>query len=117
MPEHHAAALMALLLDLTHTLSVGVLGRERFGANADDLLLLCAVGAGRPSSAHKLADQAGIPRPTVVRKLGELEAAGLVQRLDGGRYMLAPGVMDSQGAAQAMEAARRRVVAVAGRLG
>lgn len=115
------AAILHLVLDLTRILSAGVLRRKRFGASADYMLLLCAVGVGelegRPLTAHKLADQAGIPRPSVVRKLAEMEATGLVHRLKGGAYTLAPGVLDSPEAVAALRAAAKRVTAVAGVLG
>jgi IclR family acetate operon transcriptional repressor len=44
-----------------------------------------------PASLAELANRAGVPKPTVHRWLGTLEAAGLVQRTpDGRHYELAP---------------------------
>jgi hypothetical protein len=82
-------------MDLMRILSKGLLGKERFAANADDLLLVAAVFVGQEEGktmpAAKFAAYAGLPRPTAVRKLKELEAAGIVTALDGGRYVLADG--------------------------
>lgn len=73
-------------------ISRDMLHDDRFGARADDVVLVCAIfvgqGEGKPMTATKLAEYAGMPRPTVVRKLRELECAGLVRMLDGKRAIL-----------------------------
>ncbi|WP_418116772.1 MarR family transcriptional regulator [Variovorax sp. 350MFTsu5.1] len=83
---------MRLMLDLMRSLSMQVLRKERFGAHGGDVLLICAVTIGhiehKPMAAHKLAQYAGLTRPTAVRRLERLEAMGLVRRGDGGTYTL-----------------------------
>lgn len=112
---------MRLLLDLTRVLSAGLLGQDRFGASADDLLLVAAVAVGeaegKPLSAWKLAEQAGIPRPSVVRKLTELEAIGLVRKVEATRWGMGPGVLDRPEAMKALQEAAKRVAVAAGRVG
>lgn len=61
--------------------------QSHFGTRAGDLLLRSAIYVGtvegRPLTVAKLATYVGIPRPTVVRRLRELERRGLVVRIDG----------------------------------
>jgi DNA-binding transcriptional ArsR family regulator len=75
--------LARLVISLTRTASTEYVGTERVGSQADDVLLLAAVfigqAEGKPMTAHKLSDFIGMPRPTVVRKLRELQTAGLVE--------------------------------------
>lgn len=71
-----------LMLRLTSLISAHRLGDKNHGSRADDVMLLCAIFVGqhenRPMTASKLAQYVGIPRPTVVRKLQAMKAAGLV---------------------------------------
>ena len=121
MTNEQRATILRLVLDLTRTLAAGLLGQDRFGASADDLLLVAAVAVGeaegKPLSAWKLAEQAGIPRPSVVRKLGELEALGLVRKVEATRWGLGPGVLDRPEARKALQEAAKRVAVAAGRVG
>lgn len=121
MTEEQRTTILRLVLDLARILSAGLLGQERFGASADDLLLVTAVAVGeaegKPLSAWKLAEQAGIPRPSVVRKLTELEAIGLVRKVDATRWGLGPGVLDRPDASNALQEAAKRVAVAAGRVG
>lgn len=118
--QGQSATVLRLLLELTRTLSAGLLREDRFAANADDLLLMCAVYVGqvegKPMTAAKLAAYAGMARPTAIRKLGELQARGLVQPLDRRRYALTLKAMGTPEARRAVQAAARRVVAAAGAL-
>lgn len=70
--------------------------RTRFGMESSDTLLLASVMIGtidgRHMTAAKLADYAGIPRPTVVRRLEFLVSLGLVQALPGRRFAIPPQV-------------------------
>lgn len=83
---------MRHVLDTMRTLSMRLLGQARFGANASDVLLLCAVAVGhleaKPMGAMKVAAYCGIPRPTCMRRLGVLQRAGLVERDRHKRYTL-----------------------------
>lgn len=118
--QAHCAHVMRLAMDVMRVLSLGLLGDSRFAARADDVLLLAAVyigqAEGKPMPAAKLAEYAGMARPTAVRKLKELEGAGIVIALDGGRYVLTDGRMDTQEAAQAVATAVRRVASAAAAL-
>lgn len=80
------------------------LGTDMAGSVADDVLLVIAIFIGqaerRPMTAAKLADYAGMPRATVVRKLRELKARGLVELTDGHatlptEKLNAPGLTDA----------------------
>jgi len=61
----------------------------KFGSRADDLVLCCAIfvgeAEGKPMTAAKLADYAGIPRPTVARKLREMIGTGVITLSAGGQ--------------------------------
>ena len=83
------AADLRALLDAMRHLSMGLLGHEQFGQHARDLVLLAAL-AGGPLTPHKASEICGIPRGTVARRLKHLEAHGLVQRGERGRYRLTP---------------------------
>lgn len=105
-----------LLLDILRDFGASQLKTERFGTHSDDLLLHAALfigqAEGRPMTAAKLATYAGLARPSVVRRLNEWSAAGLVER-QGAGYVLPLAIVNSKGARQAAEAAQRRVVAAA----
>lgn len=63
---------------------------DNLASNSDLLLLCMAVGVGqmegKPMSALKLAQYIGMPRPTAMRKLAELQALGLIQRPTRSKY-------------------------------
>jgi DNA-binding transcriptional ArsR family regulator len=83
-----------LMLELLKLPTQMHLGTGNYGSKCDDVLLMCAILIGqiekRPMTAGKLADYAGLPRPTVVRKLREFERAGMVEMVNGA----AVGVID-----------------------
>lgn len=68
------------LLDITANT---FLGSDRPVSSADDIFLLGAVFVGqaenRPMTATKLAHYTKVPRPTVVRKIADLKAKGIVE--------------------------------------
>lgn len=72
---------------------------ERFGACADDGILCSAIfigqAEGKPMGPSKLAYYAGMPRPSVVRKLRKMEAAGYVERDADGCYLLPYSILNS----------------------
>jgi IclR helix-turn-helix domain len=73
--------------------------QEYSGAHTADLLICSAVylgtTAGRPMTAAKLAAYVGIPRPTVIRHLRELERRRLVEHIDG-LWRTAPNLMQQR---------------------
>jgi len=107
-----------LLIDLTRALGTGLLQTDRFGTRAEDLLILCGLCVGqaedRPMAAHKLAEYIGQARPTVIRRLNRLEAAGLVRRVRPGGWVLTDELLSSSGFKRAMREVERRV-SVAGK--
>jgi DNA-binding transcriptional ArsR family regulator len=71
-----------LLLDMARLIATAFLDSEYPASDADALLLCMAIYIGqceqRPMTAGKLAEFIGMPRPTVTRKLADLEMRGLV---------------------------------------
>ena len=114
MDTKKTAELLRLVLDPMRTLSIGLVGQDRFATHADDLLLIAAVfigqSEGKPMTAAKLAEYVGLPRPTAIRKLKRFQVRGTVKRIDRGRFVLASGVMDTHKAMRALDAASKRVV-------
>jgi DNA-binding IclR family transcriptional regulator len=86
--------ILRLWLDLTRQIHQGAdpTRPQRFGARAGRLLIMAAVLATtldrRPMTAHKLAGYVGMPRPTVIRHLRQLEREGKVERDGRRRYSL-----------------------------
>ncbi len=107
------ALLASAMLDVLRAFGAAYLGHKRFGARADELVLLAAVfvgqADGRPMNASKLADYAGIPRPTVIRKLKALARRGVLERIDGGLYALPACVVNSAAVLRAADASRKRI--------
>ena len=54
-------------------------------------------------SAAKLAEYAGMPRPTVIRKLDRLERIGLVRLVDKRRAILVGDMVGTEAAREATE--------------
>ncbi|KFX26656.1 helix-turn-helix domain-containing protein [Ralstonia solanacearum] len=113
--------LASALLDVMRAFGAAYLGHKRFGARADELVLLAAVfvgqAEGRPMNASKLAAYAGIPRPTVIRKLQALARRGVLERIDGGLYALPARVVNSAAVLRASDASRKRIRRAAAALG
>lgn len=99
------------VMDILRIISSRYLGRERFGAHADEAVLCVAVYVGqaeaRPMSAAKLAEFCGIPRPTAIRKLQQLADVGMVERLADGAYILPLGALNSNEVLAAYDATVR----------
>ncbi|KVX10607.1 hypothetical protein WL01_22490 [Burkholderia ubonensis] len=110
---HHRALVARALLDVLRAFGAAYLGHKRFGARADELVLLAAVfvgqAEGKPMNASKLATYAGIPRPTVIRKLQALARRGVLERIDGGLYALPARVVNSAAVLRAADASRKRI--------
>lgn len=81
-----------LFLELSRLAAATYIGTDLHGASADELMLLCAVAVGhlegRPMVAAKIAEYAGITRPSAHRKLLALQARGMVARQEDGAYCL-----------------------------
>lgn len=77
----------------------GYFGSTRYGGKADDAVLIYAVfigqAEGRPMGAAKLAEFAGITRPTVIRKLAAMQKLGRVARDSRGCYTLSVDMLNS----------------------
>lgn len=71
-----------MVLRVVQLLCAEYMETAAFGSHADDAVLLCAIfigqAEGRPMTAAKLADYAGMPRATVVRKLRDYVKRGIV---------------------------------------
>jgi hypothetical protein len=76
-----------LILDLMKLPVETHMGTNHYASRCDDMILMCAITIGqiegRLMTAAKLSDYAGLPRPTVVRKLKQFEKAGMVEMKDG----------------------------------
>lgn len=83
-----AYAVVSMLLRLTSIIADVRFHTKKYGSRADDVMLFCAVFMaqieGRPMTATKLAHYVGMPRPTVVRKLREMEREGVIAISDSG---------------------------------
>lgn len=104
------------MLDIARLFSSSYFQDERFGSRADDLLLYAALFIGhaesKPMNASKLAEYAGLARPTVIRKLNAMEKRGSVKRIGDG-FGLALSLVNSAAALRASEAARKRILSCA----
>lgn len=82
-----ALILSRLVVDYSRILLRTIAPMRRNAEGLADSVLISAVyigqQEGRPMTAHKLAQFCSIPRPTVVRKLRELVAIGLLEMSDG----------------------------------
>lgn len=87
-------AIAKMLLGVLRALESGYRNPDRFGTSMGERLIMIAALVGqieqRPLGASKLALLTGIPRPTVIRRLRELERHGLVAR-SGPGYVLPVG--------------------------
>lgn len=106
--DRQTAEVPRLTLDLIRILSTGLLGQARFAAHADSVLLLAGVvigqAEGRPMTAGKMAQYAGLGRPTAIRRLNQFHAAGIVTTLDGGTNVMTGSHMEAQPAGRAIAA-------------
>jgi DNA-binding transcriptional ArsR family regulator len=81
-----------LAIDFVRVVSEVLLRDPRITSAAGDTVLCGALFIGqvekKPMTATKLAEYIGLPRPTVVRRLGVLKAHGIAVQLSGGRWRL-----------------------------
>lgn len=108
-----------LVIEILREQGATELGAERFGSRSDDLLLRMAIligqAEGRPMTASNLSGYVGQARPSVVRKLNNWEAAGLIVR-EGLVYKFPVAKLNRPRVLRAAESARRRVAAAAAAL-
>lgn len=102
----HRLVLARLVTRMLREISAAYVGTDSYGSRADETLLLIAIFIGqaeqRPMTAAKLAEYAGIPRPTVIRKLRDLEKDGLLEILDGGAAVLSVELLNHQSVVDAI---------------
>lgn len=110
---------MKMVMEVMRCFTAAYLGETRFGASCSDLLLCSAIvigqSEGRPMNASKLAEFAGIPRSSVIRRLAELEKAGLLEKA-GNVYRVRPEVPNRPRVKAASVEARKLVIAAAAKL-
>ncbi len=88
-----------LMLRLIHE-STDAGGAKWRGSAADDVLLLAGIyighAEGRPMKATKLAEYVHMPRPTVVRKLQEMQRLGFIELAHDGSARCRVDVFNSE---------------------
>lgn len=108
------------VLSIMRAFAVVYIKNERFGSCADDCFLSFAIFVGqvegKPMSASKLAEFAGLPRPTVVRKLAGLKRRGIVEATDSGVFRLNPAVLNSDASVSEGRRIRRQFIRAAAEL-
>lgn len=113
----HRVPIAKMVLYMMRIASEHYMKTSRFGAEADDLLLGCAVFVGqaerRPMSASKLAEYAGIPRPTAIRKLAQMHDMGILERTESGHYLIPLKLINSAEAMAASRSIRRSLIRTA----
>ena len=115
---HQHAELAKGLLEVARLFSKVCFPRdgERYATRADDLILYAALfvgqAEGRPMNHSKLAEYAGMSRPTVVRKVAALMEQGTVVKVGGG-YALTPSAVNRAAAVKTADAATRLLAKLA----
>jgi hypothetical protein len=106
-------AVVRMLLQLTKLIHERYYGEGAYGKDLEAMFIQFAVvvsqAEGAPTTAHKIAQYLGIPRSSVIRKLGELEKRGLIVR--GNSHYFIGGRKIGQGDAETFVARLVRVVA------
>lgn len=104
---------MRLTIDMVRLAYTAYFAGDNFASGSELVLLCMAVGIGqlegKPMSASKIAQYIGMPRATVMRKLAELQAMGLIERPTQRAYTL--GMLETPGAShmRVIAALERRV--------
>lgn len=100
MPYTRELVIARLTISLVRSIALEILDSRRFGTNADDVILCCAIFIGqaerKPMTAAKLAQYAGMPRPTVVRKLRQFARGGIVSMSEGGQVSLTADILSAE---------------------
>lgn len=111
MPFYRArerALIASAVLDLHRAWVRTYFDKKAFGSHADEFLLCMAIivgqAEGRPMNATKLATLAGLPRPTVMRKLAAFQMRGLVRKVPPNGYAMNPDTLNSCEARRSVDA-------------
>lgn len=116
MPHHiqlldQRVLILKALLEMMRMHCHGYFSGRRFGTSVADFLLLASIfigqAEGRPMNPSKLANFAGLPRPTVIRKLRQFETGGLLINHHDGSHSVMAALMNSDDSLNAVEGARR----------
>jgi CRP-like cAMP-binding protein len=106
------AIVAAAILDVLRAFGKAYLRTARFGTHADEIALLMTVFIGtveaRPMTAGKIAEYAGVPRPSAIRKLDRMAKRGVVEKV-GRRYLMPASVANSAPVMRAANDARKRI--------
>lgn len=120
MPIPRGVIVSRLVLDLVRKIARDLLEDDRFGTRADDVVLCCAIfiglGENKPMNATKLSEYAGMPRPTVIRKLRELQDIGVVRVVGKKNAILVGDMIGTESARVATEVFTRMINAAASEL-
>lgn len=110
---------LKMLLEVMHVFCGAYFKERKLAACADDLTLVAAIfvgqAEGRPLNASKLANQAGMARPTTIRKLARLQSVGMVER-QGRGFVLCTEVTNQESVLMAAVTCRKIVVSAAEKL-
>lgn len=117
MPERipqvgQRVAVIRLVVWLVRSVAQDYLAAEMAASVADDAILCCAILIGqvdrRPMTATKLCQYIGMPRPTVFRKVRDMEKRGLVAIVNRKVMLPADKVVES-GLIETVSAACRQI--------
>ena len=113
------AEITKLIVWMVRHICIQYLDDERFGASSCDVVLCCAIivgqAEGRPMTPGKLADYIGMPRSTVIRRLGVLTRRGLTEMVDG-KAMLTAEKLNRPDFKASIDDATKRIHSASARL-
>lgn len=102
-----------MVMEMVRVVAIEYIGTELYGSASADVLLLVAAYIGqaerRPMTANKLASFVGMPRATVVRKLREMQTAGLIEVSGDGTATLPIDKLNEARMVAGIEAAARSI--------
>lgn len=81
-----------LVIFVIKNVASGLLRTDLYTSSADRVLVLMGIWTGqadgRPMTAAKLSEYMGMPRGTIIRKVAELKALGLIRDTGRGRLCI-----------------------------
>lgn len=114
--KYERERIIAVMFELHRMWTRAYLGEEEFGSSCDALAVCAAIfggmASGRPLTPSKLALTAGIPRPTVIRKLAKLQQRGIVERHAGNTYTMSDAALNNPQAKKTTDEVVRQLVAL-----
>lgn len=115
----HRVTILKMLLEIFRTYCGAYFPGKPFASCSDDLLLVAAIFIGqaekRPMNPSKLSDFAGMPRPTVIRKLKSLETIGVLE-VHEGAYKVRPVKANGNSQLAAVRLSHKLIVTAAAKL-